>query len=204
MPQFPLLPRYDVAVNYVVSGQFCTNVLHYEGTLNAPSLADIRDAASALSVHFGNPYKAFLGPASSFEGIELRYVSAGVGRYVASATGSGAGTFPSGSGATPAARQLPSGDAAVIRKFGDGPPKRANGTAYISGLLDEHVSDGRLTVEVRELLTDIGIAFAAPLPIGPAAVMPTVLSRTAGNMFSLSYCEVQQVPGHLTRRRPFR
>ena len=211
MPSFPIRPRLAVAINYRVNGRLCTNTLQYTAPAAAPTGAQMQSAADTISTRFALPYRNWLTEPDRFEGAEIRYISNAAGRYAVSANGAGPGnlmpTVGAGSGSAP----LPTGDSVIIQKLGDGPPKAANGTLFLSGCSETFITNGRLLIGGLELAQSIGNA----LLVGNANVgvegSPVTLSRGSplavprvGALYTLIGMNVPDVLGHLRRRRPVR
>ncbi len=204
MPSFPLLPRFDVSVVSIVSGQLVSNVLHWSAPNVPPTSPQMQAAADALSTRFGAKYKAFLGETSRYEGIELRYLSAAAGRYHVSTVGAGIGTVALAGGATGQFGVLPTGDAVIVQKLGDGPPKRANGTMYLSGFQEGYITDGRLTTDGVELAQAVGFETTVEMATAGAEGTACNLSRTSLLLYEIIGINALDVLGHLRRRRPRR
>lgn len=203
MAVYPLRPRLDVAINYLVNGRLCTNVANYSAPVVAPTAAQMQTAADGLSARFSAPYKARLPDNCRFEGVEVRYLSTTHGRYAVSTVGNGPGVIGVVN-APPEASTLPTGDAIIVQKFGDGPPKRANGTVYLAGLDDFDVEGDRLSTNALERAQSVANAFAVANVFIGVEGDPCVLSRTALILFSIVGVNVKLVVGHLSRRRPVR
>jgi hypothetical protein len=203
MPSYPLLPRIDVSINYLASGEFCTNTHHYAAPAAAPTAGQFQTFADLVATNFGEPLKNFLSVGNEFLGVECRYISATAGRYAASNVAAGPGE--SGSAETPTDDlRLPSGDVVVIQKLGDGPPKRANGTVYLSGINEGDTDGSRLITTSLEEAQSYAEAFEAEIALAATVVTPVVLSRTAALLYDIIGTRVQLVLGHLRRRRPVR
>ena len=132
MPNYPAKPRIDVAINYLASGEFCTNVHHYSYAGAVPTAAQFQTFADALSTAFGGDLKTFLSLGNEYLGLECRYVSAAAGRYAVSEVGAGPGASGSAETGTDDLR-LPSGDCVVIQKLGDGPRSGQTGRSSSAG-----------------------------------------------------------------------
>jgi hypothetical protein len=203
MPGAPLLPRTDLSINYLVSGEFCTNVLHYIGPATPPTQDQCQAMADAESELWGGIMAAWLPKASEYLGLELRYLSANAGRYAASEESAGPGTV----GPVPTASEdfsLPSEVAAVIRKIGDGPVKRANGTAFLGGIADGHSDGSRLNALGGSIARGIADRFKGILSGPGFEATPAVLSRTAQLLYPIVGVTLAPVLGHQRRRRPVR
>ncbi len=190
----PVVPRVDVTITYEVEEQICNNVLHYNPGPTPPSQTTIQGAADAVANRFAPVYKAVLSTLNQFVAVEVRYLSATLGRYAFSRNGAGAGAV--------SGQSLPSGDAVVLRKIGTGPARRAQGNAYISGVLEGSTSESKLTVPAVTAYEDICIQMEAELFADMPGSTPVVLSRTALELYPITDVVVTPIIGHLRRRRP--
>jgi hypothetical protein len=201
---FPLLPRFDVTVVTIVSGQLVSNVLHWSAPAAAPTAPQMQAAADALSTRFGAKYKAFLGTSSRYEGVELRYLSATAGRYHVSTVAAGNGVVLPAGGAAGPAGTVPAGAAVIVQKLGDGPPKRANGTMFLGGFEEGYITDGRLTTAGVELAQSVGFETTVEMTTAGAEGTACNLSRTSLLLYAIIGINALDVLGHLRRRRPRR
>jgi hypothetical protein len=204
MPSFPLKPRYDVAINYRVNGRICSNVLHYTAPAVAPTAAVMQNVATDLSLAFAPMYKNLLSQASRFEGVEVRYLAVAAGRYAVGTEGNGIGNSAGAAGANPELLDIPTEVAAIIQKFGDGPPKTANGTAFISGLPEGMYTGGLLTISGVESVQAIGDEMTAPILNAGGEGVAVNLSRKDAVLYPIIGYNVPMQTGSLRRRRGVR
>jgi hypothetical protein len=204
MPSFPLKPRFDVSVNYRVNGRLCSNVLHYKAPAAAPTGAEVQNIASELSLRFATLYKNVLSEASRFEGVEVRYLAVAAGRYAAGVEGAGFGNNFVPAGATKDLLDIPTEVAAIIQKLGDGPPKTANGTAFVSGLPETMFIGGMLTISGLEAVQSIGEAMTEEVVAVAGDGVAVNLSRKDAVLYPLIGYNVPRRTGSLRRRRAVR
>jgi hypothetical protein len=164
----------------------------------------MQNAAAALSGAFAPKYKALLSGASRYEGVELRYLAAAAGRYAVNTTGQGVGVFTVGITGAPGEADIPTEVCGIIQKFGDGPPKRANGTTYVSGMPEDLYVNGRLTTPGVEALQGLGGVIVAPITVSGAEGTACNLSRTDNVLYPLIGYNAKDITGSLRRRREVR
>ena len=204
MPTYPLKPRYDVAVNYRVNGRLCSNVFHYTAPGVAPASTVMQSVAGVLSTAFAPRYKNLLTGASRFEGVEVRYLAVAAGRYAVSTQGAGVGSYTVGVTGSPDEADLPTEIAGIIQKFGDGPPKTANGTTFVSGLPEDLFVGGLLEMSGVEALQGLAIEIIKPITVAGGEGTACNLSRKDAVLYPLIGWNVPNRTGSLRRRRGVR
>lgn len=187
-------PSYDCTVWFQgPEGQQCAIVLHYVGA--PPSDQDaMEETANDLATLWSGVAKPVITTECKYLRVSLRFVSPALSFDAENTSGNGFGTV---TGDT-----LPAETAAIMRKRGTGPAKRARGTTFWP-CVPEAYSDGSVvnTVGVAAYAPVLE-ALAAPVNGSGVALVPVVMSRKADQNYTLLSASLGPVLGHQRRRRP--
>lgn len=192
----PLTPRMEFTIWFLNEGKSNACIVHYKTGGTLPTQGDVDTATADFASAISTDLSACITTETSFNGVTGRYVGAASG-FVADDTASNLIGLVTGD-------TLPAECAAIVRKIGNGPPKRAHGTMFIPCVPESFTENSRLKAASILLYIDFLAQLSGFISSGPMTFVLAVMSRASADLFTVGALQVQSVLGHQRRRRPFR